>query len=1524
MPVKIPTSENSVDLRPVVRLPKLTDVQARNLLDTLKNPHASERDRLAAQTLLQNHKDDILNVAKAYPTLRIGNSFARGVYNGISYVLGAPVDLSNFINRILGLDEIKFGGQIKYGGSEHLKDLTKKYLVPDPKINDEITVPLGLTPSERIAERIGEEIGAGAAIVPPVAKLAEAFPAVGKVIGNPLSPKNAAAELGSATGAGIGAGLALEAGAGPTGEMTGALAGAFGPSVVAGVGSKGAGVAARANSVIMDTLGLRSDFEMQRRAQGAAKTVAADIIRKNTHDPEQALNNIKRYQNGNEGRVYDKPGEYEQAISLGESLKPENVPTWVTAEDLGLRNLTKALSAKYPGFSAKLSQIHARQEAALNRTIHLMHEQFKSNPSKVKKVAEDYFWQLESELDRTNSRIHQEIMDIVGGNPAEMAEKVREIILLTREHSREISNKAWEKFRKAATEGSLDPVMDEVPPTVPGSRPEATREILDKWHNQWRRLQKEITYSIDQKQSGSPVSKEKAQKISEQIAFLNNYRNNYDWGSYPKPSYINPKTGKLDDLPLAPPDIRVEHEDLLDEVVNLRYIRDENAKKVKALRGRKWARKRGKLKAEYDKLSKKQQKIEDYELNKEIGKAGRAVNMAKGNLKKVFKRLNALQGRYEFSGTSIEGLPTADAEDLQKHNEILQNIYSLNNEINKRKRTIQKTYQAAKENQTQLGPLETQIIDTHQKQIDELETQANIYRKELEEIRNRQGPEIDKELQRELRAEIAIHENELGHYLVREEENAKDAILRGKKELYNYHKTGKFLREKFDPGLSPQEKEIKIQDSIKSSEAKLEKIKEKRAYHENAIELLKKGERPPASAEMLQKKIRTAENRIKTEQSAIERLQEMIKKDSEEIGKIENSMADVVDEEAWINVVRLRGQINKKQEDIFHHRGLIEFQEFKAQKYRNNETFDEKRWGVYFQLKSDMKFAEFELEKLKEGRPDFDVDKQAIAAKEKEISHIEKQMVATKAGVPLQSLLTPEGRKLRPVMETTVTDTSETIDGVKPGSIWIPSEELQKSIIKVYNQLSQIELQALVVSGEARIYNAVQDPRGIWSNKRLPVLEVIGLRQAYKEQIELAKTSTEKARYRRLVAIVDNALSHGLKDYPEIKQLYDLAMETSQIHNSAFSTGALRWIRNEGVVGKINRNEVPGSSTLRKMLHTGYGSKEDAKSLRQVMSGVIERNGTIVRGRMKNDDIKLIREYLSRIAYDFSSDSNGRINPEKFHRWVKNFREVIRVFPEVRDDMTNLSRLADFAIEHDLDRKTRLTRIVEQRHVTLLLEDNPVGAIKEVFSGKFGSIKARKLSEIVSKSVEAQIGLKQAFWDYFVQKFSLGNLEIVASPVTNAKNVVDFVDDKTNRDIMIALGFTPPEIGNIKVIADNIFLAQQTARAISQKADLSDIDVKSLDLGGVTVSGLASRFYSIARNVVSPRFIATEMSARLVNSRFNQFTMEETRRLLEESLVRPEMAEIMLRPINEKTIDEITRQLRLHLISLGWRAQSEE
>jgi len=133
---------------------------------------------------------------------------AGGFNLGITDVIGAPVDLTNFIIKQGGL-----GSKNPLGGSNWIRQQMEGLLGPTPTGPD--------TPVGRVVHRVGRELGTAFVPAAGIAKVASKLPVAGvstggmvtKGILEPVAKApalSAAGEVSAATGAGVGAGMSRE------------------------------------------------------------------------------------------------------------------------------------------------------------------------------------------------------------------------------------------------------------------------------------------------------------------------------------------------------------------------------------------------------------------------------------------------------------------------------------------------------------------------------------------------------------------------------------------------------------------------------------------------------------------------------------------------------------------------------------------------------------------------------------------------------------------------------------------------------------------------------------------------------------------------------------------------------------------------------------------------------------------------------------------------------------------------------------------------------------------------------------------------------------------------------------------------------------------------------------------------------------------------------------------------------------------------------------------------------------------
>ena len=300
---------------------------------------------------------------------------------------------------------------------------------------------------------------------------------------------------------------------------------------------------------------------------------------------------------------------------------------------------------------------------------------------------------------------------------------------------------------------------------------------------------------------------------------------------------------------------------------------------------------------------------------------------------------------------------------------------------------------------------------------------------------------------------------------------------------------------------------------------------------------------------------------------------------------------------------------------------------------------------------------------------------------------------------------------------------------------------------------------------------------------------------------------------------------------------------------------------------------------------------------------------------------QLVANYLTRMAYDATADASGNVRPERFMRWRQSFAPVLNQFPLARRQTGEMSKLLQRVQTAGLESK-RLKQIAENRAVTTMISSNPEDAISRVFASSKPINDAALLKRLAGNDVEAQNGLKQAFLDWFHAKHSSDKLDSIGSTVYKAEQMNRFLKQPRNRKTMEALGFTQSHLNKLTMLTEVMDKYNKTL-ATAQTVPRSPVNSGEMTVFGLTINSILSRFYAIKREVVSPRFVASEMAGRVVSRTFNSITQEETIRLVERAFVDPVVLQDLLTPVHISNAARQSARLRTHLISMGWREEEE-
>ncbi|MGI9484845.1 MAG: hypothetical protein ACR2RF_02980, partial [Geminicoccaceae bacterium] len=367
------------------------------------------------------------------------------------------------------------------------------------------------------------------------------------------------------------------------------------------------------------------------------------------------------------------------------------------------------------------------------------------------------------------------------------------------------------------------------------------------------------------------------------------------------------------------------------------------------------------------------------------------------------------------------------------------------------------------------------------------------------------------------------------------------------------------------------------------------------------------------------------------------------------------------------------------------------------------------------------------------------------------------------------------------------------------------------------------------------------------------------------------------------------------------------AVERLRAANAFFREGSEKFRR--GPVGRVLRKSklgedaVPRSATIGEFFRAGKGSRESVDSLTRALGA----NAT-----------PAVEDFVADEIFAKTVGTNGRVDPQRLQRWMTQNRQPLAAFPSIRQKLGNVAN-AERLVTERIGLRARSAADVDKGALGLVLNRDPETVTKSLLSSGDATTRVRELGKLVKGNPQAQRGLKRAIWDAMTDQFERGPLakrrDVTGSPFLRPESINDFIGRHTNT--LKAAGYTPTQIKRLGQIADSAELARRGPPGGLPRAETPVEATQPLAL-----NQLLSRAYGVARGVVSPRFVASEVGSRVVNQFIKKLSNERVTALLEEALVDPELAKaLLLRPTADNA-DRIVNRLGSFLAGAGSTAST--
>lgn len=407
------------------------------------------------------------------------------------------------------------------------------------------------------------------------------------------------------------------------------------------------------------------------------------------------------------------------------------------------------------------------------------------------------------------------------------------------------------------------------------------------------------------------------------------------------------------------------------------------------------------------------------------------------------------------------------------------------------------------------------------------------------------------------------------------------------------------------------------------------------------------------------------------------------------------------------------------------------------------------------------------------------------------------------------------------------------------------------------------------------------------------------------EAVQLAPNRRRIARLEELKGAVDDTILNDVIAPEDVAGMYERARQTFRKEVvERFRHGTVARVLQSGKLGEIST--VPESATIGQFFSKNRGALEAAQDFKRALS-----NDTTAQQAVSD---AAVNDFAG-----FSLNADGSLNISKAQQWIKTRSMALSEFPDVRQRVSAILKAGRRA--EDLATKVDFTKQrLEKSAARFFLNTEPDTAVRRIMASPKATADMREAVLLTRSDTDALNGLRTAVWREGLKQAEVGTFdEEIASFFLSPQKLRRFFTQNRQRFLTSGL-YSSNELNNVNnIIAAAETLNKSVVPGLTTVGSDTAANLQAIQkITGLTLPGLLSRFYAISRGVVSPRFIISEILLRGRQRLVNSLTEGQVNALLEEALIKPEVAVDLLRRVGGSAISQdIGKRLHGHLINLG-------
>ncbi len=424
-----------------------------------------------------------------------------------------------------------------------------------------------------------------------------------------------------------------------------------------------------------------------------------------------------------------------------------------------------------------------------------------------------------------------------------------------------------------------------------------------------------------------------------------------------------------------------------------------------------------------------------------------------------------------------------------------------------------------------------------------------------------------------------------------------------------------------------------------------------------------------------------------------------------------------------------------------------------------------------------------------------------------------------------------------------------------------------------------------------------------------PMSEIMTLRSRITDDIRVAEGQQLPnkrliARLEQLKNSVDDAIINDadLSGRASLAPKYEQARQEFRSFADKFRRGAASDVLRKGRGGASSAS--PESSTISRFFKGGKGSGEAAQEFNNILGSSQSAKDAV--------EAVAVRDFVNT-----AFDANRKFSAAAAARWVSKHRDALKEFPGISKTVREIGRGGEVADALKNTVEGSVTRF-ERSAAKHFLGDNPEKAIDQILSSPNPSVPLRGVVSEMSKDASggAMRGLRSLVWKRVRRGVEGGFDEVAEMPFLSPNKFLESI--VTNEKAFVSSGlYTAKEMSRLKNIARSaVRFSKSTVPPFGGGSDtVSKVSTIQKLTGALSLKSLLSRFYSIARGVVSVRFVASELGTRAVQAILSEMSADQVQALLRRAVDDPRVAETLLMNARKQP-EEVAKRLRAHLLNL--------